>query len=485
MNQHCVFKSNSGGLPLEYIDTNIYDNKPTLLFATVDKFAQLYSGSHGKLLRPDGEIDSPDLIIQDELHLLVGALGSIVGFYESIIEKLCTKNERSPKIIAATATTRNTSELINKLYHRRAAVFPPQGLNYNDNYFSHVVQDNSKRRHLGLISAECVSSNMTEIRLTSLLILSKVKIFKKYIEDNNLDWLNPEHVNTTIRNNEVLAEVLDNYWATVLYFNSLKDLGRSRSRVSQEIFEGVRSHQYLYSIPNSLAFLRPQRGFYQRVLEFTSRIDSSRIKSMLTKAETPVHLAVNNNEGLTVNTDAVDLVFASNMISVGIDIARWNLMVMVGQPRSNSEYIQSSSRAARTTYGLVVNLMNPRRIREHSLFENYVPFHRTFYKGVEPLSITPMTSATIKHKVIVNIAAIYKKYFMPKETDADKIAKTIINDLFDARYGMSQRQLVDDLLKELTNVVGQILVAQPGRSDAAQSLREIASDSYISINGIN
>lgn len=486
MNQRCVFKSNSGGFPLEYIDTNIYDNKPTLLFATVDKFAQLYSGSHGKLLRPDGEIDSPDLIIQDELHLLVGALGSIVGFYESIIEKLCTQNERSPKIIAATATTRNTSELINKLYHRKAAVFPPQGLNYNDNYFSHVVQDDSKRRHLGLISAECVSSNMTEIRLTSLLILSKVKIFKKYIEDNNLDWLNPEDVNTTLSNNGVLAEVLDNYWATVLYFNSLKDLGRSRSRVSQEIFEGVRSHQYLYSIPNSLAFLRPQRGFYQRVLEFTSRIDSSRIKSMLTKAETPVHLAGNNNEGLTVNTDAVDLVFASNMISVGIDIARWNLMVMVGQPRSNSEYIQSSSRAARTTYGLVVNLMNPRRIREHSLFENYVPFHRTFYKGVEPLSITPLTPATIKHDVLANIVRIYKRYFVQaSEADPRMIAQRIIRDLFGTRYELQQG---DPIVNELLNVVqNKVTMIQnnPQGLTYAQSLREIAPDSYISISNIN
>lgn len=484
MNTHCHF--NEVNLPLSYIDENIYNSAPTLLFATVDKFAQLYSGNHANLLRPNNNVDTPDLIIQDELHLLVGALGSIVGFYESIIEKLCTTEGRFPKIIAATATTRNTSELINKLYHRQAAVFPPQGLSYNDNYFSHVVEDDSKRRHLGLISAECVSSNMTEIRLTSLLILSKVKIFKKHIEDMNLDWLNPDDVRNACSNNGVLARVLDNYWATVLYFNSLKDLGRSRSRVSQEIFEGVRAHQYLYSIPNSLAFLRPKNGFDQRVLEFTSRIDSSRIKSMLTRAETPVHLTANDNGGLTVEPNAVDLVFASNMISVGIDIARWNLMVMVGQPRSNSEYIQSSSRAARTTYGLVVNLMNPRRIREHSLFENYVPFHRTFYKGVEPLSITPLTPATIKHDVLANIVRIYRQYFVQAGIiEPEVITDTIIENLFWDRYGLQQGDpIVTDLLNVIQNKVTYIL-NNPQGLEYAQSLREIAPDSYISISDIN
>ena len=476
MNLGCSF---SRELPLKYIDENIYSSKPTLLFATVDKFAQLYSSNHAELLRPNNDIETPDLIIQDEMHLLVGALGSIVGFYESIIEKLCSKGKRFPKIIAATATTRNTSELIKKLYDREAAIFPPQGLDYSDNYFSLVEKSASKRRHIGLISAECVSSNMTEIRLTTILVLAKVKIFKKYIEDKGLDWRNPKDVKKACDHDGELAKELDNYWSTVLYFNSLKDLGRSRSRVSQEIFEGVRSHQYLYSIPNSLAFLRPEKGFYQRVLEFTSRIDSARIKSMLTQAETRVHL-IDEGGVLKVKSDAIDLVFASNMISVGIDISRWNLLVMVGQPRSTSEYIQSSSRSARTTYGLVVNLMNPRRIREHSLFENYVPFHRTFYKGVEPLSITPLTQATIKHSILVNIATIYKQYFVPNETEADKIAKKIIKDLFIKRFELAPGQLLTDLLDET-----KLIVEQLSDKKAAQSLREIAADSYISIDGVN
>lgn len=484
INNHCSFRENRDNLPLSYTDDCIYNQNPTLLFATVDKFAQLYRGANSQLICPDGQIDTPDLIIQDELHLLVGALGSIVGFYESIIEKLCSNNGRTPKIIAATATTRNTSELISKLYNRQAAVFPPQGLEYSDNYFSYVDQNNSNRRHMGLISAECVTSNMTEIRLTSILTLSKVKVFKRYIADMHLNWRNPDDVIQACSENQLLARVLDDYWCTVLYFNSLKDLGRSRSRVSQEVFESVRSHQYLYTIPPALSFLRAKNGFDRRVLEFTSRIDSSRIKSMLTQAETPVRLNI-DGQNIRVANDSVDLVFASNMISVGIDIRRWNLLVMVGQPRSTSEYIQSSSRAARTTYGLVLNLMNPRRIREHSLFENYIPFHRTFYKGVEPLSITPLTAATIKHKVLLNIAKIYRSRFANGQVDAEDIADSLYQNLFEQRFGLQRGQLVNELLDEITNRVQTVINDNNLNQEAAQSLREIASDSYISIDGIN
>lgn len=132
INQRCSYCEH---LPIYYIDENIYNRRPTLLFATVDKFAQLNRPDAQHLLNPDNGIDAPDLIIQDELHLLVGALGSIVGLFESVVEALISRNGRRPKIIASTATTRNTNNLIANLYNREVAVFPPQGLNYNDNYF--------------------------------------------------------------------------------------------------------------------------------------------------------------------------------------------------------------------------------------------------------------------------------------------------------------------------------------------------------------
>lgn len=478
MNTSCSF--NEWGLPIKYIDNLIYDEAPTLLFATVDKFAQLYrSIDSRKLLRPDKN-DTPDLFIQDELHLIVGALGSIVGFYEPIIEELCTKGDRCPKIIASTATTRNTDSLIKSLYNRETKIFPPQGLEYKNNYFSRVEEGESKRRHMGLIPAACVSSNVLEIRVTALLLLARVKLFKKYINDQGKNWMKPEDVKAVCENADTLTLVkeLDNYWTSVLYFNSLKDLGRSSSRIRQEVFENFRAHTYLYAIPDSLAFLRETGRFDQRVVEFTSRIDSSKIKFLLEKAEHRVVFNEADGKLYVDGSNSTDLVLASNMISVGIDVKRWNLMLMVGQPRSTSEYVQSSSRAARDTYGLVLNLLNPRRVRELSLFENFVPYHRTYYKAVEPLSITPLTFATIKHKVLQNIVQIYVDNLYSGSPDIeDKI--DAIFELYEKRFGTMNKELkrkfrarIEDLLEE-------------GTENYAQSLREIDADAFIKIKDVN
>lgn len=477
MNTWCSF--NEWGLPIKYIDNLIYDKAPTLLFATVDKFAQLYRTKSKKLLRPDKN-DTPDLFIQDELHLIVGALGSIVGFYEPIIEELCTKDGRYPKIIASTATTRNTNSLIKSLYNRETRIFPPQGLEYKNNYFSRVEEGESKRRHMGLIPAACVSSNVLEIRVTALLLLARVKLFKKYIEDQGKDWMKPEDVKAVCVNADTLTLVkeLDNYWTSVLYFNSLKDLGRSSSRIRQEVFENFRAHTYLYAIPDSLAFLRETGRFDQRVVEFTSRIDSSKIKFLLEKAEHRVGFKDTEGKLYVDGTISTDLVLASNMISVGIDVKRWNLMLMVGQPRSTSEYVQSSSRAARDTYGLVLNLLNPRRVRELSLFENFVPYHRTYYKAVEPLSITPLTFATIKHRVLQNVVEIYNKLLYTGSSDLeDKI--DAIFELYKKRFDTINEKLEKEFRARIEDLL------EEGTENYAQSLREIDADAFIKIKNVN
>lgn len=470
INQRCSYCEH---LPIYYIDENIYNRRPTLLFATVDKFAQLNRPDAQHLLNPDNGIDAPDLIIQDELHLLVGALGSIVGLFESVVEALISRNGRRPKIIASTATTRNTNNLIKNLYHREVAVFPPQGLNYNDNYFSHIVPG-ATRRHIGMMPSGNSSSNIAEIRLTAFLLLSRIKVFKKEIEDRGFDWTNDDDVINVCNQDGELLQLLDNYWTTVLYFNSLKDLGRSRSRVSQEVFENFRAHKYLYQIPKSLSLL--ENRFDQRVLEFTSRIESNRIKGFLTEAESCVGLNVNDNGHLNV-ASGNDLVFASNMISVGIDISRWNQMVMVGQPRSTSEYVQSSSRVARNTYGLVINLLNPLRIREHSLFENYKSFHATYYKSVEPLSITPLTYSTIKHDILNNMIKIYKDYILQDPgLGGDALADAMIDDVFNNRFNMD-----NELRQSLSNIIANAAVG----ANCATSLRDIANDAFINIQQVN
>lgn len=469
INGNCCFNDDYN-LPIYYIDENIYTTKPTLLFATVDKLAGLANNQAAARLLLN---DPPNLIIQDELHLLIGALGSIVGLYESVIEALIKKNGSAPKIIASTATTRNTENLIKNLYNRNVAIFPPQGIEYNDNYFSHVDKE-SKRRHVGMMSSQHISSNFAENRLIAFLLLARVKVFKKFMEEQGKDWLDSNEVNEVCCQENTLIRELDNYWTSVLYFNSLKDLGRSKSRVSQEVRENFRAHKYLYQIPKSLWFI--ESGFDNRVLEFTSRIQSHEIKGFLNKASSSIELTTTDNNQTIVSSGS-DLIFASNMISVGIDINRWNLMLMVGQPRSTSEYIQSSSRVARTTFGLVLNLFNPKRIRELSLFENYIPFHKTYYKSVEPLSITPLTESTINHKIINNMIKIYRTHITTDTNAAmEDLANDMIGDIFEGRFEMD-----DDLKGSLIRKIE----AWDNNAERATALRNVEVDAFTKIRQID
>ena len=423
----CHFNSR---LPIDYIDEKIYDNPPTLLFATVDKFANLYLNEAGELFgigtkNRTRKRRCPDLIIQDELHLVSGPLGSMVGLFETIVEELCTNNGIKPRIIASTATTRNTDFLVKQLYRREVSVFPASGLKYDDNYFSHVEVGNKKRLHMGIIPTG-QSSVMTEIDLVAILIVARFKLIIETLKNRGVDLFNHDAVLNALTekhvsdNQDTLDKEIDEYWSLVLYYNSLKDLGRSKSRIPQEIMERIR---VLYSYTENyeaLDFIL--KGLDQRNEEFTSRQDSSRIKELLTEAESRTKL-VKTDHGNWRIASKMDIVQASNMISVGIDIARWNLMIMVGQPRSTAEYIQSSSRVARADEGLVVNLLNPNRNREHSLFENYTSFHNMYYKFVEPLSATPFTEMTLD-RMLANMFITYMKHIKgvkARDVDSKKI----------------------------------------------------------------
>ena len=469
LNDSCCFRTDKK-LPIHYIDSVVYEERPTLLFATVDKFAQLWKDDAAGLIRTNG-IKSPDLIIQDELHLISGPLGSTVSLFEGIVEEMASKDGHRPKIIASTATTRNTGSLIKNLYgkDREVSIFPAQGISYKNNYFSHLEEE-SLRCHIGVIPTGRANSNITEINLTSILLLCRLGIAKMISEGSS--------VYDDITDDGVLVDSLDLFWSLVLYYNSLKDLGRSSSRASQEIVEKVRSFATYFQVPLSLSFLKD--GLDRRKREFTSREDSLRIKKILTEAESHTRLGRNDSgDRVRVDSSAVDLVYASNMISVGIDIARWNLMIMVGQPRSTAEYIQSSSRAARSYPGLIINLINPNRNREFSLFENYTSFHSAYYKYVEPLSVTPINDQMLELPLWVNMWRCYKNYLYDSNRPNDSLSivdsfLSVLND----RYEMDEwmKEDVRDRLSDLSTTDCQ--------EEVMDSLREIAKDCYIMIKEI-
>ena len=391
LNPDCAF---SNELPIYFVDDKIYSNPPTLLFATVDKFAMLSHRKEGyKLFNSLSENKlPPDLIIQDELHLLSGPLGSITGLYESIVELLSTKRGRKPKIIASTATTRNTEHQVAMLYGNRTLnIFPPMGVTYDDNFFSFVSKE-SKRKHIGIMPTGKTALN-TQIRMLGALMLSRIKLYK-HLKEND------------ILNDDEIEDLLNNYWTLVSFYNSLKDVGKIYNKIPAEVTTYIK-HLHSRNILNKKPYGLNYYGLNGRTKELTSRIESNLIKNLLDELEEPFKLK--RKEGWTFVDGTVDLVLASNMFSVGIDIERLNVMLMNGQPKNIAEYIQASSRVGRKEKGIVFNLLDANRSRDKSYFENYVPFNTTYYKYVEPLSVTPYTQIALD-KVVASLLVCFVRH---------------------------------------------------------------------------
>ena len=377
LNENCTFHTE---LPIYFIDDKIYQNPPTLLFATVDKFAMLSHREEGNLLFNSLKENKlpPDLIIQDELHLLSGPLGSVTGLYESIVELLSIKDGKKPKIIASTATTRNTEHQITMLYgNRKLNVFPPTGVTYDDNFFSFVFTD-SRRKHIGFMPTGKTALN-TQLQIIGNLLLARIELFRYFLKKENLS-------------KEEAIEKENNFWTIVSFYNSLRDVGKIYNKVPAEIQTHIRLLHNRYNLEKTTYGFN-YRGLSNRTKELTSRVESNTIKKLLGELEQSFDLIVNEGQKNVQNT--VDLVLASNMFSVGIDIKRLNVMLMNGQSKNIAEYIQASSRVGRDDKGIVINLLDANRSREKSYFENYVAFHNAYYKFVEPLSVTPFTEISL------------------------------------------------------------------------------------------
>lgn len=385
LNHRCAFGRDAEPLPVNVVDDVLYAQPPTLLFATVDKFAMLPHKELGyRFFRPAAGARPPELIIQDELHLLNGPLGSISGLFERVVNLLCTapakpgQPTRGPKIIASTATTRNTREQVRGLYQREVAVFPPAGISYDDSYFAFNTAG-SKRRHIGLMPTGKTGLD-TQLQLTALLLFARSELLR------DLRRALSEQDQTGA------LSCLNNYWTLVLYYNSLRDVGKMYNKVGAEVFTQLRLLHQRFGLATS-HYDWSYLGLTGRTRELTSRVESGKIKDALNELGYP--LSLQTGEGGRLRVEAgIDLVLASNMLSVGIDISRLNVMLMSGQPRNSAEYIQASSRVAREEPGTVFVLLDANRAREKSVFEQFTSFNQSYYKYVEPLSLTPFTEVT-------------------------------------------------------------------------------------------
>lgn len=476
INQHCYFNI----IPLDYIDERIYQNPPTLLFATVDKFVQLSKNSDEGELFGQGTYEMPNLVIQDELHLINGALGSATGLFERVVDMLFAKYGHKTKVVASTATIRNTELLIERLYNRSACVFPAQGTAYDDNFFSKVVgeddQEKPLRHHIGFMPLG-VSGQSAEIAFLATLLVARIEYFRAYLIEKGVKPLTDEGqlnyagVYECLTKDEKLTTEIDNYWTLLCYYNSIKDVGRTASRVANDIYNRVRTmcRYDSYSLVLNFAISH----FYNRKSEFTSRMDSHDIKKLLTESEGCVTCRVGDS-GVPFVAEGKDIILATNMISVGLDISRFNLMYMSGQPRQVAEYIQASSRVARKERGLVVNVFSPYRIREKSIFEDYKAFHNVYYKYVEPLSITPYTVAAVD-KLIYNMVGVYVYQYLRIDFREikDNYDLTGIQNLFADLANYLKDQCEDQVVKEYIDAKMQEVAGEIKNSkDPDQTIRD-------------
>lgn len=372
-------------LPITTCDEAIYKKLPSLLIGTVDKFAQLPRRDDiGKLFGSEGT-RKPGLIIQDELHLISGPLGSMSGLYEAAIDLLCTEDGTRPKIIGSTATIGRAANQVRALFDRDVLQFPPPGVDADDSYFAVVDNEGADRLYLGI----CSAGRSPKFALQALIAA----------------LLQGGH---EIKSSEGMpSKFIDPYWTCVCYFNSLRELGGAYVLVQDDV-------------PRQMEFLRSRLGSTRRPLEHEPMELSGRISSR----EIPEKIEVLEATLMAIDEDPfeqepIDIVLASSMISVGVDISRLGLMVVNGQPKSTSEYIQASSRVGRGLDGIVITSYNFGRPRDVSHFEHFCGYHAALYRNVEATSVTPFAPRA-RDKALHGVFASAVRHLIPNMvTDGD------------------------------------------------------------------
>lgn len=444
----CPFSNDGdadGALPILTVDDEIYRHPTTFLLATVDKFARLAregpaaslfgyvdewcprhgyrhpdsrglckGGSHNAVKggRQDypkvavqhvDRLRPPDLIIQDELHLITGALGTSVGVFENAIDVLCSYRRDGttirPLIVASTATVRNAENQVQSLYGRGVDMFPPQVLDVRDTYFSKEVpvsDDVPGRKYLG-VCAHGIRLTLAEIRISEVLLLAGQKLLDE------------------------TGAAADPYMTTVAYFSATRELAGMRRYLDDDVTTRVTG--------NTEPFPRRTNDFERlEIGELTARVSSEDISANLDKLSLPFteRWSTQGRKRLLEERDAArkagkplpdwgtkpfDFVLATSMLQVGVDVPRLGLMLVVGQPKNTAEYIQASSRVGRdpSKPGLVLSLANWSRPRDMAHFEQFRHYHETFYAQVEALSVTPYSDTAMERGlmgVLVSVARV-------------------------------------------------------------------------------
>ncbi|KQN91992.1 hypothetical protein ASE90_04355 [Sphingomonas sp. Leaf67] len=404
-------------LPVVTVDEAIYRRLPAFLIATVDKFAALpwigaagaffghvdraddsgfYGAAEpgrGRALDGGHRLDPPDLIVQDELHLISGPLGTVAGLYEAAIDRLASRSVDGqrvrPKIIASTATVRRAGDQIRALFDRgETRIFPPPGIDRRDSFFARTCRESATDPARWYVGIAAAGRGPKLVFLQALVTLLGAA---QGLADDGGD--------------------ADAYRTALCYFNALRELGGARRIVEDEVANRLAGYG------TQRRRIEPvDRPFGDRLLgepvELTSRVSTDQVAAAKRRLETGFD-----------GPDPVDVALATNMISVGLDIDRLGLMLVQGQPKTAAEYIQATSRVGRNPArpGLVVAVLNIHRPRDRMHFEQFSHFHDTFYRAVEATSVTPWSARALDRSLAAVVVAI-ARHLDPALTPSDAVA---------------------------------------------------------------
>lgn len=461
-NIHCTF---SEEIPTILCDEYIYKTPPTLLFGTVDKFAAIghkvsteRSEQDSRRIFGQGLLNNlpPDLIIQDELHLLLGPLGSAVSLFECAIDQLCSFVKQlldgseiivRPKIVSSTATTRNTELQIRALYDRDVNIFPKSGIDYDDSFFAFFKREmiNSKvnfvakRKYIGILPTGRTQMT-TQMRLIATMFVHRALFEKEFI--------------TQLSDKEA-GKAMDFYHSIITYFNSLKEVGKTDAQFYTEFTKYTRRlFKRVLRYSNMLECHYGYDSSFKKS-ELTGRLSGAEVVDQLTMVTQPwsadkrLPHKVESEEIWRRGEAPPDLILATNMISVGLDVDRFNTIVMNSMPRNIAEYIQASSRVARNNFGLVVTLHNPFRSRDLSHFEKFREFHEKLYYYVEPISITPFSKKSVDKYLPLYLASMIRHSC---ECLADQKNASLLNPEIANRIKTELMQYFDNRLQRTQNL---------------------------------
>lgn len=440
-------------IPACIVDEQVYRRCPTVIVGTADKIARLafeprvasmfgnvekYSSCYGyyrddllpkdpnattKRCKEERMITSvlpfspPDLIVQDELHLIDGPLGSMFGLYETAVGALCSSGDRVPRYIASTATIKHAESQIQSLFTRDMFQFPPHGMEIEDSFFVHYPsgeqawdETHPGRVYMGI----CAPGRGAHTPL--------IRIWSRILKTGN-DLRGMKHAG--------------NFWTLVGYFNAIRELGGALALYRQDIVERL---EHLRKISGGSDTREIDQS---RIVELSSRIESTHLPSILKELET-LKTPVEKNP---------DAIFATSMFGTGVDIPHLSLMAVQGQPKTTSAYIQATGRVGRKYSAPVITFLRASRPRDMSHYEMFTRYHHRIYLDVEPVSVSPFSEGALRRAsgpvavaFLRNMRDAHVRWWSDAGDvviDADsELDVQQINDLFENRFSKLPESLV-------------------------------------------